>query len=100
MDVENNHGFCACPNQCEIMNLLVKLAEQKKPLSSWIDSEDLMRVLHISKRTLLKLRANGTIPFSRIGNKFYYKIEDIQRILQDNYTMYRIQRIEGGRIRN
>ena len=89
---ENIQDFCPCPNQCEIINMLVKLSEQKNALSEWIDTQDLMQLLHISKRTLLKLRTNGTIPFSRINNKIYYKIEDVQRILQDNYTMYKIKR--------
>ena len=96
---ENVQAFCPCPNQCEIINMLVKLAEEKSPLSAWIDSQDLMKVLHISKRTLLKLRTNGTIPFSRISNKLYYKIEDVQRILQDNYTMYKIRRHENEELR-
>jgi hypothetical protein len=91
---ENVQDFCPCPNQCEIINMLVKLAEQKSPLSAWIDSHDLMKLLHISKRTLFTLRTTGIIPFSRISNKIYYKIEDVQRILQDNYTMYKIQNYE------
>jgi len=40
---------------------------------------------------LQTLRTNGTLPFSRIGNKLYYRTEDIQRILKDNYTMFKIR---------
>jgi hypothetical protein len=60
-------------------------------LSDWLDNQDVMHLLHISPRTLQTLRSNGTLPFSRIGNKLYYKRSDIQRILQDNYTMYKIR---------
>jgi len=47
--------------------------------------------LHISARTLQTLRSNSTLPFSRIGNKLYYRKEDIQRILKDNYTMFKLR---------
>ncbi len=60
-------------------------------LSEWIDSQDVMQALHISPRTLQNLRSNGTLPFSRIGNKIYYLRRDILKILSDNYIMYKIR---------
>ena len=60
-------------------------------LEDWIDAQDVMHYLHISPRTLQTLRTNGTLPFSRIGNKLYYRKQDIQKILADNYTMYKIR---------
>ena len=60
-------------------------------LEDWIDNQDVMQLLHISVRTLQTLRSNGTLPYSRINNKIYYRRQDIQRILADNYTMYRLR---------
>ena len=60
-------------------------------LEDWIDSQDVMQLLHISSRTLHTLRTNGTLPYSRIGYKFYYRKQDITKILSDNYTMYKIR---------
>jgi len=60
-------------------------------LEDWIDGQDVMQVLHISPRTLQTLRSNGTLPFSRIGNKIYYRRQDILKILSDNYTMNKIR---------
>ena len=60
-------------------------------LEDWIDAQDVMHFLHISPRTLQTLRTNGTLPFSRIGNKIYYLRQDVERILRDNYTMYKIR---------
>jgi len=60
-------------------------------LTDWIDSQDLMQILHISPRTLHTLRKNGTLPYSRIGYKFYYNRYDVAEILKNNYTMYKIQ---------
>lgn len=59
-------------------------------LEDWIDNQDVMQILHISQRTLQTLRSNGILPFSRIGNKLYYRRQDIQRLLANNYTMIKI----------
>ncbi len=67
------------------------------PLEDWIDGQDVMHTLHISPRTLQTLRSNGTLPYSRIGNKLYYKRSDILRILQDNYTMYKIRSYDDNK---
>jgi hypothetical protein len=56
------------------------------PLQDWLDNQSVMHLLHISPRTLLTLRNNGTLPYSRIGNKIYYKRSDINKILSKNYN--------------
>jgi len=53
---------------------------------TWIDGQDVMQTLHISKRTLQSLRDEGTLNFSRINGKFYYKISDIDSLLEANYS--------------
>ncbi|KAA6303268.1 MAG: hypothetical protein EZS26_000539 [Candidatus Ordinivivax streblomastigis] len=60
-------------------------------LEDWIDAQDVMQALHISSRTLQTLRSNGTLPYSRIGNKIYYLKQDITKILSDNYTLNKIR---------
>jgi len=75
----------------EIKNIKVYLEFIKRTRlelfsQSWIDGQDVMQSLHISKRTLQSLRDNGTLPYSRLNGKFYYKISDIENILNDNYS--------------
>lgn len=53
---------------------------------SWIDGQDVLLALNISPRTLQTLRDNGTLPFSRISGKFYYKVSDLETLLDSNYT--------------
>ena len=60
-------------------------------LEDWLDNQDVMQALHVSPRTLQTLRSNGLLPFSRIGNKLYYRRQDIIKILSDNYKMRKIQ---------
>ena len=56
------------------------------PLEDWIDNYAVIHLLHISSRTLQTLRANNTLPYSRINNKIYYRRQDIQQYLADNYV--------------
>lgn len=58
---------------------------------TWIDNQEVMQMLHISQRTLQTLRSNGTIPYSKIKGKFYYKVTDIERILESNYSNPKIR---------
>jgi len=86
----------------EVLNLLMQLtrdfevvrayafALKKSKLDNfketWIDGQDVMHTMHISKRTLQTLRDNGTLPYSRINGKFYYKVADIENLLESNYS--------------
>lgn len=54
-------------------------------IESWIDNQDVLQLLHISKRTLQTFRDNGTLSYSKIQGKFYYKVSDVEQLLQDNY---------------
>ena len=53
---------------------------------SWIDGQDVMQALHISKRTLQTLRDSRVLPYSRINGKFYYKVDDIEALLESKYN--------------
>ena len=45
--------------------------------------DDLCRKLRISPRTLQTLRDNGTLAFTKIGNRTYYRQEDVERVIVD-----------------
>jgi len=47
----------------------------------WLDNQDVCQMLNISPRTLQTLRDNGTLAYSQINRKVYYKSEDVKRIL-------------------
>ena len=52
-----------------------------KKLGDWLDNQDVCQMLNISPRTLQTLRDNGTLAYSQINRKVYYKPEDIKGIL-------------------
>ena len=47
----------------------------------WFDNQDVCQILNISPRTLQTLRQNGTLAYSQIKHKVYYKPEDVERII-------------------
>lgn len=52
---------------------------------NWIDGQEVMLTMKISKRTLQTLRDSRALPYSRINGKFYYKISDLENLLHRNY---------------
>ncbi len=51
----------------------------------WVDSKRAMTILKISKRTMQDLRDNGTLAYSKLMGKFFYKAEDLVKLLESNY---------------
>ena len=86
----------------EIIDLILKLSQDVKSMKAylkqinkprlesfseeWIDGQDVMQILHISKRTLQSLRDNETLPYSRINGKFYYRLSDLESLMEENYS--------------
>lgn len=86
----------------EIIELILKLSQEIKNINLylqqfqksrlerfnewWIDGQDVMQTLHISQRTLQSLRDSGVLPYSRINGKFYYKVSDLEKLLEENYS--------------
>ena len=52
-----------------------------KDMSEWMDNQDVCMLLNISPRTLQTLRDNGTLAYTQISHKTYYKPEDVERIV-------------------
>jgi len=73
----------------EVKACLEKLIQTRAELfkQNWIDGQEVMIALNISQRTLQTLRDNGTLPYSRINGKFYYKVSDLEALLDSNYSV-------------
>lgn len=48
----------------------------------WLKSIEVRKLLNISPGTLQNLRINGTLRFTKVGGMMYYKLEDIQKLLE------------------
>ena len=58
-----------------------------KPIlgDDWLDIQDTCQLLKVSKRTLQTYRDNGTLSFSQIGGKIYFKATDLRAHLEKHY---------------
>ena len=63
------------------VNEIIGKREEGK-LNRWMDNQDVCQQLRISPRTLQTLRDNGTLAYSQIGHKIFYKPEDVQSIVR------------------
>ncbi|WP_272973049.1 helix-turn-helix domain-containing protein, partial [Croceibacter atlanticus] len=49
------------------------------------DNQEFLQLMNISKRTAQTWRDEGVISFSQIGSKIYYRMSDVQKLLDNNY---------------
>lgn len=61
------------------MEYLCRLYGDKE--NEWLDNQDVCMLLNISPRTLQTLRENGTLAYSQINHKTYYKPQDVEKAL-------------------
>lgn len=47
----------------------------------WMNNQDVCLLLNISKRTLQHYRDSGKLSFSMIGQKCYYKVADVEKLI-------------------
>ncbi|UAB82271.1 helix-turn-helix domain-containing protein [Marixanthomonas sp. SCSIO 43207] len=59
--------------------------KQKKPQDTFLDNQEFLQLMNISKRTAQTWRDEGVISFSQIGSKIYYRMSDVQKLLDNNY---------------
>lgn len=50
-----------------------------------IDNDEFQRLFRISPGTASNWRTQGLIAFSQINNKIIYKIDDVIKLIEDNY---------------
>lgn len=54
----------------------------ERRMAKWLDNQDVCVILGISLRTLQTYRDNGTLPYSQIGRKMFYKPDNVEQIIQ------------------
>ena len=70
----------------ELLDRIDKHLEDKKEIKEdykWIKSSQVSEMLSCSASTLFRLRANGTLPSSLILGTYYYKLSDIEKMMED-----------------
>jgi len=69
----------------DLLNEIKQIVQpgQSQP-KKWLKSSEVRKMLNISPGTLQNLRINGTLRFTKMGNIMYYKLEDINKVLEGN----------------
>ena len=65
------------------------VAETYKPLfggEHFLTGKEVCERLYISPRTLQDYRDKGIIPYTQFAGKILYKVSDLERLLEENYT--------------
>lgn len=58
---------------------------QRKISNDWIDSNEVITILGISRRTWQTYRDEGVIPFVQFGRKIYVRRNDLNAFMEANY---------------
>lgn len=53
---------------------------------TFLDNQEFLLLMKISKRTAQTWRYEGRISFSQVGNKIYYKLSDVEKLLNEHYN--------------
>jgi len=66
----------------ELFTLLATInSPQPQNQPQWLKNVDVKKMLDISTGTLQNLRLTGSLPFSKIGRIYYYRLQDIEQML-------------------
>lgn len=63
---------------------LQKLCNRRpqKKMDEWLDNQETCGILNISPRTLQSLRSNGTLAYTQVEKRSYYRKQDVMRLLE------------------
>ena len=76
----NEHPDAQLENFVKRMDRIRERSEDKT-MNKWLDTQDVCQTLNICPRTVQTLRDNGTLAYTQISHKTYYKPEDVMAIV-------------------
>ena len=70
-------------------------AEKPNEDDMWVDSYEVCTFLKISEKTLQRLRVSGTIAYSNIRGRYFYKVSEIRRMLEERLVKSNKENIDN-----
>ena len=61
-------------------------ASRSAKTETYLNNKQFMEMLGVSLRTAQSWRDEGKITFSQVGNKIYYKLSDVEKLLNEHYN--------------
>ena len=68
----------------DFSNQVRNLCGDNQDKEQWLSNEDVCKLLQISLRTLQSYRNNGILPYSQIGRKCYYRVSDVEQLINQS----------------
>ena len=70
-------------------------AEKPNEDDMWVDSYEVCTFLKISEKTLQRLRVSGNIAYSNIRGRYFYKVSEIRRMLEERLVKSNKENIDN-----
>ncbi len=58
------------------------VAERNRPSKAWLTNSEAMSYLGLSRPTLARYRAEGILPYSKLGSSIFYRLSDVENLLE------------------
>ena len=78
--------FLEIKEQLKDLKAILTKSQLLNPDDLFCDNEEFLKIMKISRRTSQFWRNTGVIGFIQIGNKIYFRLKDIQELLNKNYN--------------
>lgn len=76
-------------NQSEILKKLNQLSTSEKKVSKkYISENEAKEILGKGTTWFWQQRTNGVLPYSKVGNQIFYKLEDIEKLFEDSICKF------------
>lgn len=82
-DINTQLVNCIIDLSCQIQKLNEKIDD--KPRQILYTNKSLLALLQINTSTLKKYRDEGLLGFSKVGDKYYYTTDDVNKFLKNNH---------------
>jgi len=79
-------GLEEIQNQIKILASKIDAIQNQPTVSRWLSNSEACEFLGVTARTLQNYRDNGTISYSKVGSKIYYKLSDLEDHLDTHYV--------------
>lgn len=69
----------------ELLELTENATQKYSPIfkqEKWLDNQEVCLMMNITKRTLQTYKDKGLLPYSKLNRKNYYKLSDVQALLE------------------
>jgi len=77
--------FTEIISKLEIIQSQIQAKGEPKK-ETFLDNQEFLLLMKVSKRTAQSWRDDGKISFSQVGNKIYYKLSDVEKLMQEHYN--------------